>query len=91
MSPSHRRQDLDGFVVGALYREDHSSETVEFVGTASMSELGGEEVGVFRFVHAESAYLVATNAGYQNGQTFTPLGDAVADDSQSDDELGGEA
>src|SRR5206468_11012722 len=39
------RPDLDDFETGALYRHDSTDEIVEFVGTATMPELHGEDVG----------------------------------------------
>jgi hypothetical protein len=66
------RPDLDGFRAGAIYRRDRSGETVEFVGVATMRELGGEEVGVFRFVEGGGC-LIATNRNYELGEKFTRL------------------
>ena len=74
------RPDLDDFETGALYRHDSTDEIVEFVGTATMPELHGEDVGVFRFVGTAAGLLIATLAGYDHGETFTRLGDAMADD-----------
>ena len=74
------RPDLDDFEAGALYRHDSTDEIVEFVGTATMPELHGEDVGVFRFVGTAAGLLIATLAGYDQGETFTRLGDAMADD-----------
>ena len=74
------RPDLDGFQPGALYRHDDTGTVLEFVGTARMPELRGEDVGVFKFVDAAAGALIATQAGYDHGETFTPLGDAIADD-----------
>ena len=74
------RPDLDDFDAGALYRHDSTDEIVEFVGTATMPELHGEDVGVFRFVGTAAGLLIATLAGYDQGETFTRLGDAMADD-----------
>ena len=74
------RPDLDDFDAGALYRHDSTDEIVEFVGTATMPELHGEDVGVFRFVGTAAGLLIATLAGYDQGETFTRLGDAKADD-----------
>jgi hypothetical protein len=73
------RPDLDTFEPGALYRHDDTDLVVEFVAIATMPELYGEDVGVFKFVDGGGA-LVATQAGFDNGETFTPLGDAMADD-----------
>lgn len=74
------RPDLDSFEPGTLYRHDETDAVLEFVGTARMPELNGEDVGVFKFVDVEAGLLIATQAGYDNGETFTPMGDAMADD-----------
>jgi hypothetical protein len=66
------RPDLDSFEPGAIYRHLHSGEIVEFVGVASMPELEGEDVGVFRFVEA-GGYLIATKRGFDQGETFRPI------------------
>ena len=73
------RPDLDTFEPGTLYRHDGTDVVLEFIAVATMPELGGEDVGVFRFVDSDGA-LIATQAGYDQGETFTPLGDAMADD-----------
>jgi hypothetical protein len=64
--------DLDGFEPGAFYRHKDSGETVQFVGVASVPELGGEDVGVFRFVEGGRC-LIATKRGYDQGEAFTPI------------------
>jgi hypothetical protein len=74
------RPDLNDFETGALYRHDSTDEIVEYVGTATMPELHREDVGVFRFVETAAGMLIATQAGYDQGETFTRLGDAMADD-----------
>jgi hypothetical protein len=74
------RPDLDDFEPGALYRHDSTDEIVEYVGTATMPVLHGEDVGVFRFVGTATGVLIATQAGFDQGETFTRLGDAMADD-----------
>ena len=66
------RPDLDTFKEGAIYRRNRSGETVEFVGIASMRELGGEDVGVFRFLEGGGC-LIATNRNYDLGDTFTRI------------------
>lgn len=74
------RPDLSTFEVGSLYRHDFSDEIVEFIGVASgMEELPGEDVGVFRSV-PDGWCLIATQRSYNRGETFTPAGDAVADE-----------
>jgi hypothetical protein len=65
------RPDLDRFERGALYRNSYSGEIVEFLGVASMPELDGEEVGVFRFVES-GRYFIATMHGYSRGERFPP-------------------
>jgi hypothetical protein len=72
MMPSLNWHDLDSFEAGAFYRHMESGETVQFVGVASMPELDGEDVGVFRFPQGGSC-LIATKRGYDQGETFTPV------------------
>ncbi|HMF83367.1 MAG TPA: hypothetical protein VKI01_08845 [Acidimicrobiia bacterium] len=74
------RPDLDSFKAGAIYRHNRSGEAVEFVGIASMRELGGEDVAVFRFVE-RGGCLIATNRGYDRGETFR----RVAEDRDVDE------
>jgi len=71
MMPSLNWHDLDSFEPGAFYRHMESGETVQFVGVASMPELDGEDVGVFRFVKGGRC-LIATKRRYDQGETFTP-------------------
>jgi hypothetical protein len=66
------RPDLDTFEPGAIYRHLDSGEVVEFVGVAFMPELGGEDVGVFRFVEADGC-VIATKRGFAEGETFRPI------------------
>jgi hypothetical protein len=70
--PSLDWRDLDSFELGAFYRHMDSGETVQFVGVASMPELGGEDVGVFRFVE-DRRCLIATKRACDQGETFTPI------------------
>jgi hypothetical protein len=70
--PSLNWHDLDSFERGALYRHMESGETVQFIGVASMPELDGEDVGVFRFVEGGRC-LIATMRRYDQGETFTPI------------------
>ena len=72
MMSSLNWHDLDSFEGGAFYRHVESGETVQFVGVASMPELDGEDVGVFRFAQGGSC-LIATKRGYDRGETFTPV------------------
>jgi hypothetical protein len=74
------RPDLETFQPGNLYRHDETDAVVDFIGVATMPELNGEDVGVFRYVDRDGVALIATQAGYDHGETFTPLGDAMADD-----------
>ena len=76
----HDRPDLDGFERGCLYRNDHTDEVFEFRGVARVPELGDERVGVFESVDSPGEVILATRAGYEHGERFTPLGDAMADD-----------
>ncbi len=73
------RPDLDTFEPRCLYRHDPTDAILEFVAVAAMPELHGELVGIFRYVDDDRA-LVATQAGFDHGETFTPLGEAMADD-----------
>ena len=75
------RPDLDSFEPKAGYRHLPSGEIVEFVGVASMPELEGEDVGVFRSVE-RGEYLIATKRGFDQGETFRPIAE--------DREAGGE-
>jgi hypothetical protein len=74
------RPDLNKFVPGRLYRESNGAFVVEYVGTAFMPELDGEDVAVFRFVDQEGGALVATKHDYDNGQTFEEIIDEIGDD-----------
>ena len=74
------RPDLPLFERGCLYRNDHTDQVYEFRGVAMVPELGDERVGVFESVDNPSELILATNAGYDHGERFTPLGDAIADD-----------
>jgi hypothetical protein len=65
-------RDLDKFRRAEFYRHSDSGNTVQFVGIASMPELGGEDVGVFRFVEGGRC-LIATRQGPDRGETFTPI------------------
>jgi hypothetical protein len=64
-------RDLDRFERGDFYRHSDSGEVVQFVGVASMPELDGEDVGVFRFAEGGRC-LIATKDGYRRQETFTP-------------------
>src|SRR5438874_3220143 len=70
--PSLNWHDLDSFEPGAFYRQVESDKTVQFVGVASMPEVDGGDVGVFRFVEGGRC-LIATKGRYEQGQTFTPI------------------
>jgi hypothetical protein len=74
------RPDLDSLVPGRLYRESLGDFVVEFVGTAFMPELDGEDVAVFRYMDQNAGALVATKHGYDNGQTFSDIDDEIDDD-----------
>ena len=81
------RPDLGSFEVGALYKHRDSDEVCEFIGRLALLE---EVVGVFRWVDSDTCVL-ATQRGYDNGEVFQPLGDAITDDISFDDEHGGES
>ena len=70
--PSLDWSDLDRFERGEFYRHSDSGETVQFVGVGSVPELGGDDVGVFRFVQGGRC-LIATKRGHGRGETFTPI------------------
>lgn len=74
------RPDLDSFERGCLYRHDHTDQIYEFRGFARVPELGEERVGVFESMEHPGELILATHAGYDHGERFTPVGDAMADD-----------
>ena len=45
-----------------------------------MPELEEERVGVFESMDQTGELILATNAGYDHGERFTPVGDVMADD-----------
>ena len=65
------RPDLEGFEPGAVYRHLDSGEILQFLGVASMPELDGEDVGVFRVVEG-GRYFIATMRGHARGERFPP-------------------
>ena len=69
--------------MGAHYTHRDTDEVVEFIGLASMPELAGEEVAVFRC--PEGGCLIATLRGYMRGELFRPLGDAIEDEMRLED------
>jgi hypothetical protein len=79
MTTAWNRPDLGDFEVGALYREALGGFVVEFIGTACVPELDGEDVAVFRFVEGAGC-LVATKHDYDNAQTFQLISDEIEDD-----------
>ena len=74
------RPDLEDFQRGCLYRNDHTDQVYEFRGVAMVPELGDERAGVFESLEHPGEVILATNAGYDHGERFTPLGEAMADD-----------
>jgi hypothetical protein len=74
------RPDLDSFERGTLYRNDDTDQVFEFRGVARVPELRDERVGVFESLEHAGELLIATSAGYDHGERFTPIGDAMADD-----------
>src|ERR687897_19694 len=70
MMPSLNWHDLESFETGAFYRHMDSGETVQFVGVASMPELDGEDVGVFRFAEGGRC-LIATRQRRPNGASLS--------------------
>ena len=77
------RPDLERFEVGAHYKHQDTDEVVEFIGLASMPELAGEDVAVFRYL--EGGCLIATLRGYMRGELFRPLRDAIEDEMRLED------
>jgi hypothetical protein len=79
--PSLDWHDRDSFEPRAIYRHTESNRPVEFLGVASMPELDGEDVGVFRFVQG-GGFLIATERSLGQRATFTPIAeDAVEDEA----------
>jgi hypothetical protein len=78
--PMTDRPDLDSFERGCLYRHDHTDQVYEFRGIARVPELDEERVGIFESIDDAGEVILATNAGYDHGERFTPIGDAIADD-----------
>ena len=79
MMPSLNWHDLDSFEPGEFYRQVESGKTVQFVGVASMPEVEGGDVGVFRFVEGGRC-LIATKGRSEQGQTFTPIAEVEEPD-----------
>jgi hypothetical protein len=50
-------------------------------------ELGDERTGVFESLEHPGEVILATNAGYEHGERFTPLGEAMADETSPDELL----
>jgi hypothetical protein len=75
------RPDLETFVPGELYRHSDTDEIVEFIGVATVPEILGEAVGVFRWATREGGCLIATQRSYLAGETFQPFGEAIDDDA----------
>ena len=71
--PSLDWGDLDRFERGDFYRHSDTGETVQFIGVGTMPELGGEAVGVFRFVEGGGRCPIATKRGHGRGEVFTPV------------------
>jgi hypothetical protein len=80
MSAMTDRPDLDSFGLTGLYRHDDTDHVFEFLGAARVPELGDERVGVFESIDHRGELILATRAGYDHGERFTPVGDAMADD-----------
>src|SRR5215216_4513354 len=72
MMPSLNWHDLDSFEPGAFYRHMESGETVQFVGVASIPELDGEDVGVFRFVEGGRCLIATKRRLSPNARCATP-------------------
>jgi hypothetical protein len=67
--------DLERFEVGAIYVHVNTDLLLEFIGVATLPELG-EKVAVFRYVDGGGC-LIATKVGHDQGETFTTFGQAV--------------
>jgi hypothetical protein len=71
--PRSARPDLADLVVGVFYVDTLSDQTFEFIGTAEISPLMGDDheelVGVFRLRDGTHCIL-ATHRDYDNGQRF---------------------
>ena len=80
MAAPWNRPDLEEFSSGVLYRESHGGFVVEFVATACVPELDGQDVAIFRFVDRDGGCLIATRHDYDNGQSFEPVEDEIDDD-----------
>jgi hypothetical protein len=77
------RPDLDSLTVGDLYRHSFTDEVIEYLGVAHTD--GGEDVGIFRFADVDvGGCLIATQRSFNQGETFTPVCDVIADDIESD-------
>ena len=64
------RPDIADFEVGGVDRHDYTGQLAEFIGTALMFELDGEDVGLMRWLDG-SGYIVATIQSWDYGETFT--------------------
>jgi hypothetical protein len=81
--PSLDWNEPDSFEKRAIYRHAESNRPVEFLGVASMPELDGEDVGIFRFTEG-GGFLVATKRSRGQRATFTPIAeDPVEEDEAS--------
>jgi hypothetical protein len=78
------RPDLESFEPGTVYLHDGTGKLVEFVGTASMPELDGEDVAVFRFHRHTGTLLIGTRYSYSCGETFTPARQVFSEASYDD-------
>ena len=73
------RPDIADLEIGAIYRHDYTGALAEFIGTALMFELDGEDVGLMRWLDG-SGYIVATIQSLDYGETFTRV-EFVEDDA----------
>jgi hypothetical protein len=63
------RPDLERLEPGVLYRHSYTDDVLQFLGVATMPELDGEEVGVFRFMEG-GRFFIATMRGHARGERF---------------------
>jgi NurA-like 5'-3' nuclease len=81
------RPDIQDFQTGTIYRNSLNDELVEYLGLACMPELAGEDVAIFRSVEGGGLF-VATKQGYNQGETFEEIGEAMADEIALGEEPG---
>jgi hypothetical protein len=76
VSSGSRRQPLRRRSSRAPYR----FYLLSFVPGVDCLVTAGEAVGVFGVIESPGSFVLATRLGFEGGDTFTPLGDEIADD-----------